>query len=143
MQALTGDSGARLLVAPDEWLRVIEEEYLDIYVRSGGSAVKFASGAEDELVYVARRIEEMAGDGGYYVAKLNPLARDPAEREKDLHRIDRFFFAVTEGVYWRGWAAAQAMQYLLDAGIGVAANRQLSDLEPVRDFGCRRRCETS
>lgn len=92
------------LIEPEAWLQVIEEEYLTDYLPSGGSAVKFLSGADATLQHTSDRLREIATRHGYYVAFLDPLRPDTRGRRPDLHRMDRFFFAVTRETDWRGWA---------------------------------------
>lgn len=125
---LTGD---RLRVSPTEWLHVLDREYLADYIPSGGSAVKVVSGPPEELGAVSRRLNERASGAGYFCAHLDPARYDPAGKRPDLHRIDKFFFAVTRKVDWKGWAAAQARQYLEERGIFVRPGRRLDDLEGI------------
>jgi hypothetical protein len=119
------------LIEPEEWLRVMEEEYLTDYLPSGGSAVKFLSGAKATLDYTSDRLREIAERHGYYVAFLDPLRPDARGRRPDLHRMDRFFFAVTRETDWRGWAQNQARLFLQERGIRVCETRPLNDLEGI------------
>src|SRR5579862_4223119 len=115
----------------ENWLAVIEQEYLADYVRSGGSAVKVVTGTNEQLEQVAARVRAVANSADYFTAHLDPSLRDPAGKRPDLHRIDRFFFAVTQAVDWKAWAAMQARQYLENRGIHLAAGRDLGDLEQI------------
>ncbi len=120
-----------LNISSERWLETIETEYLADYVRSGGSAVKVISGSDAKLDSVAAHIGKMAASGGYYHAHLNPGQLTTAEKRPDLHRIDQFFYAVTQGVDWKAWAATQARTYLETSGIHLAEGRSLGDLEQI------------
>ena len=117
-------------VSPEEWGDVLSREYLAEYVRTGGSAVKVVSGSDTQLEAARTRLLADAAAGGYFVAALNPAVPDAAGKRRDLHRIDKFYFAVTERVDWKGWAAQQARRYLADRGI-YAEGRALDDLDGI------------
>lgn len=120
-------------IEPQEWLRVMEEEYLTDYLPSGGSAVKFLSGEESTLLNTSDRLQEIAARHGYYVAFLDPLRPNALGRRPDLHRMDRFFFAVTRETDWRGWAQNQVRLFLQKGGIRVRETRPLNDLEGIAE----------
>ncbi len=115
----------------EDWLATVEYEYLADYVRSGGSAVKVISGTDAQLKQVAGRVHALAASGDYFTAHLDPGQPDEMGKRPDLHRIDRFFFKVTEAVDWKAWAAIQARQYLETQGIHLAEGRALGDLEQI------------
>jgi hypothetical protein len=115
----------------EQWLTTLETEYLADYVRSGGSAVKVVTGTEAQLAQVLARVRAMAADGDYFYAHLDPALLDAADKRPDLHRIDKFFFAVTSEVDWKAWAAMQARRYLSERGIHLAEGRALGDLEQI------------
>ena len=124
-------SGARLLVPSDEWLRALDEECLKDYIKSGGASVKFVSGSENSLQKIRDSIRDSARHESYYFALLDPAKSDAAGKRRDLHRIERFFFAATEQVNWKAWAAAQARSYLEENGVYVGPDRKLTDLEAI------------
>ena len=115
----------------EDWLATVEYEYLADYVRSGGSSVKVVSGTDAQLRRVAARVQAMAAAADYFTAHLDPGQPDEMGKRPDLHRIDRFFFKVTEAVDWKAWAAMQARQYLESRGIHLAEGRALGDLEQI------------
>jgi hypothetical protein len=120
----------------EDWLATVEYEYLADYIRSGGSSVKVVSGTDVQLKRVVARIQALATSTGYFTTHLDPGLPDAMGKRPDLHRIDRFFFKVTEGVDWKAWAAMQAQQYLESRGIHLAEGRALGDLEQIaRDNG--------
>jgi hypothetical protein len=115
----------------ENWLATVEWEYLADYVRSGGSSVKVVSGTDAQLKQVTARVQAMAAGAGYFTAHLDPGKPDEMGKRPDLHRIDQFFFKVTEEVDWKAWAAIQARQYLESRGIHLAEGRALGDLEQI------------
>ena len=117
-------------VSADEWGDVLSREYLAEYVRTGGSAVKVVSGSDAQIEAARTRVLADAAAGGYFVAALDPAVPDDMGKKRDLHRIDKFYFAVTEQVDWKAWAAQQARRYLADHGIR-AEGRALEDLDGI------------
>lgn len=120
----------RRLIAPEEWRIVIRDEYLADFIKSGGAAVKVVSGSDGDLAQTSRALRTDADELGYTIARLNPGELDSTGRKPDLHRIDRFFFAITGGVDWQGLAMAQAYQYLAESGVHVEG-RTLDDIEGI------------
>lgn len=118
-------------VAPEQWLEVIRREYLDGYLPGGGSTVKVVSGSPAALAEVTAGLREEAARRRYWLSLLDPAELDEQERKPSLHRIDRFFFAVTGQVDWQDWAAAQARRYLDSRGIELRAGRALADLDGI------------
>jgi hypothetical protein len=117
-------------VSPEEWGAVLSREYLAEYIRTGGSAVKVLSGSDEQLRTARDRVLSEAEAGGYFAVALDPTTPDDLGKKRDLHRIDKFFFSVTERVDWKDWAAQQARRYLADHGIH-ADGRELADLDGI------------
>jgi len=124
-------SGKRLLVAPEDFLRALDQECLLDYIKSGGSSVKFVSGSDVHLTLVQDRVRERARQENYHYALLNPGKPDSAGKRRDLHRMDKFFFEVTAGVDWKAWAETQARRYLAEHAIYLAPGRQIGDLDGI------------
>lgn len=119
------------LLSSSNWLQTIEDEYLADYVPSGGSAVKVITGSEAQLAQTTAALQQAATAHDCYYAHLDPAQLDTNGKRPDLHRIERFFFAVTQSVDWKAWAAEQARHYLESCGIHLAAGRDLGDLEQI------------
>lgn len=124
-------AGDRLLVRPEDWLRVLQSEYLSDYVAGGGSAVKVVSGSDTTLSWIQQELRALATAGRYYYAALDPAKGNAAGKRADLHRMDNFFFAVTADVDWKSWAALQARRYLESRGIFLQEGRPLIDLDGI------------
>lgn len=119
-----------LLTAP-HWHETVVKEYLDDYVRSGGSAVKAVSGDNDVIDSVVRRLRDSAIASGYCYSHLDPARYNGGGKRPDLHRIDNFFFAATRAVAWKEWASQQAERYLQTSGIVRTPGRRLDDLDGI------------
>jgi len=125
----------KLQVPVDDWLELLDREYLSDYVLSGGSVVKVITGSDESLEQALDAYQVLSGHYGYFFANLNAaeLISDgtrPDGKKPDLHRIDRFFFEATSDVDWRAWAAAEARRFLTNNGIHVG-ERALNDLEGI------------
>jgi hypothetical protein len=121
----------------DKWVDVVEREYLDEYIRSGGAAVKFIAGSDDTLTQAAQRIQESASSRGYYHAFVDPSKPGADGKNPALQRIDRFFFNVTRDFDWKRWARQQALQYLERSGINIPDGSDLGDTEQIAAFNGR------
>jgi P-loop Domain of unknown function (DUF2791) len=98
-------------VSPEEWVAVIEREYLATYVRTGGAAVKFAAASTDAgRAELRERLVATAEAHGFQVARLDAS-------EVRLHLIDRLFHAVGRQVDWDGLARAYLEQLLRARGL--------------------------
>ena len=115
----------------ETWLKTIENEYLDDYVCSGGSAVKVVTGTGAQLSQVVSNLHSLAKAKDYFSVHLDPAKKDDAGKNPNLHQINKFFFKVTESVDWKASAAVQAKQYLENQGIVLAEGRDIGDLERI------------
>ena len=123
------DSQPRIPV--ENWLHLIENEYLAEYLPSGGSAVKVVSGNAPALHHLTCRMEERTQQNQMHFALLDSAQPDDSGRRPDLHRMDKFFFAAMQGVDWKTWAAAQARTFLARRGVHITPGRRLDDLEGI------------
>ncbi|MHB1126399.1 MAG: BREX system ATP-binding domain-containing protein [Bacillota bacterium] len=78
-----------------KWLQFIQREYLDSFVKEGGSAVKFAVPLVEQVRPVlAEGISQCAEERGYLVARVR------ADDTK-VHMVDHIFFKVADQVPWQ------------------------------------------
>lgn len=131
MIELTTLSDTHLRIPRDEWLDLIQREYLTDFIRSGGSAVKVVSGSDDDLRYVSARLADIAGQQNCFHVTMDPGRVDEAGRKPDLHRIDRFLFTILEKIDLRAWASSQARAYLAAAGIRLMPGRAMDDVDGI------------
>ncbi|MCG3775306.1 MAG: hypothetical protein JW395_2138 [Nitrospira sp.] len=79
---------------PDQWLDVIDREYLRSFVKDGGSAVKFAACFDkSSFKHVDQRLGEHGATAGYLVARAD-------SRKRKISSIDDVFFALASSVNW-------------------------------------------
>jgi hypothetical protein len=98
-------------MSPEEWVAVIEREYLAGYVREGGAAVKFAAASTDAgRAELSERLAAAGVAHGFQVASLDAA-------EVRLHLIDRLFHAVARQVDWEGLARAYLERLLRARGL--------------------------
>ncbi len=82
-------------VTPEKWLDVIRREYLETFVRDGGSALKIAV-PRDALArnIVSDGLAQSGSDLGFLVVQV-----DAAETR--VHMMDQLFFQIAKQVPWR------------------------------------------
>ena len=81
-------------MSTDEWLSVIKNEYLQDYVRHGGSSVKFAVADEGgELSEISDNLGSMAKQEGFAVVHTD-------SRKTKVHLIDLLFFEIARQIDW-------------------------------------------
>lgn len=82
-------------IGPDQWLDLLEREYLSAFVTDGGSAVKFAvSLDEGGREYLETQVADRALKHGYLAARVS------ADDTK-VHMADQIFFRVAEQIPWQ------------------------------------------
>jgi hypothetical protein len=128
-----------MAVAADEWLDLIEREYLRDFVGAGGGAIKFVVGDADVLAAVAANLRQLAERHG-----LACVAIDAAATR--LHMIQDVFFAIARALDWERMAQQFAEALFGRRGyawprpgeavaIGeVAAHNRVDDVLLRRDF---------
>ncbi len=115
------------------WLSGFNDWYLSDFVPSGGSVVRFVSGTETVLTQVRTEIERIAEQGNFHYRFLDADNRRPDGRPPQLHRIERFYAAVTEQVDWQGWAQAQARNVLERLGLRIPLGTSLDDIQAIAE----------
>lgn len=86
-----------MAVDTQEWLRLIEQEYLKEYITAGGGAVKFVVADEIQLTAVSEALSELAER-----CRLAYSTIDAASTK--LHMIQDVFFAVARSLNWNEMA---------------------------------------
>ena len=115
-----------MAVATDEWLRLIEAEYLRGFIPGGGAGVKFAVTATDAEAHVVQRaIRQIAGE-----QRLLAVALDSAVVR--LHMIQDVFFSIARQVDWE--TTAQAFMEGLFAKNGYVWPRP-GEAVPIAELG--------
>ncbi len=106
------DSGPPVM-SPNGWLEVITKEYLDTFVRGGGSALKIVT-PRDELAReaVTHGLAASGGNLGYLVVRV-----DAAQTR--IHMMDQLFFTIAAQVPWRQLSQHVVATLARDAGFAV------------------------
>lgn len=123
----------------DEWMQVLDREYLGSFVADGGASVKFAVG--DTGAHLSERLSQAAGERDLVV-----LTADAATVK--VHMVDQLFFCLAGQVPWgqlarvKLFALAAAEGYQADPESTGPVNQivaEANDLDPVFVLGELRR----
>lgn len=117
----------------DVWLRGFADRYLQDYVPSGGSVIRFVSGTDPALALVQSGLQSLAAEGNYHYCLLDANRRTAEDKPPNLHSIERFYAAVTEHVDWLEWAEEQARKVLSELGLDLPDGVDLGDLEAIAE----------
>lgn len=97
-------------ISIDEWLDVIEEEYLSTFIKDGGSAVKFAVSTEARTPALLEALKRRCGKSGYIFMALDAVARR-------FYMPQDIFFGLTSQIDWRLLARRLILRLLSEKGI--------------------------
>jgi len=80
------------------WVEIIKTEYLNSFIREGGSAIKFAVPMEDDMrPSLFRNMKRIAEDLDYLVAEVH-------SKETKIHMMHEIFFTIAEQIGWESLA---------------------------------------
>jgi hypothetical protein len=98
-------------MSPEEWVTIVQSEYLASFVRQGGAAVKFAAATTDAgRAELQERLATAAEAHGFQFVLRNAT-------EVRLHLIDQLFHAVARQVDWDGLTRAFLERLLRARGL--------------------------
>lgn len=121
-----------LTLAAEEYVKYLQSEYLDSYVASGGSTVKFvATDSEETAATFSASLAATARAQNYLHI---PLRADQTR----LQLTEELFFAVSRKVDWTGLAANVLRRVYLDLGVAPADTH-----DPLKDVAVRRVAEAN
>ena len=101
-----------------DWLSVVKKEYLDGFVKDGGSAIKFAVPESEELgMLLEGALSDLALKLGYHVVKVD-------SGQTRIHMPQDIFFRIAEQIDWRLLARRVVLRIGKDAGF------QTDDVDP-------------
>ncbi len=82
-------------ISPEAWLDFVQAEYLDGFVKVGGTSIKFAVPLDDSVrSCIEDGITERARSGGYITACVSSA-------DTRVHMVDQLFFRIADQVPWR------------------------------------------
>jgi hypothetical protein len=97
----------------EQWLNVLQQEYVRVYLRDGGSSIKFAvSAGEDLHPSLQSGLKAMAKAEGLVFARIDA-------RYTKIHMMDRLFFKVAKQIDWDELAYNFLVALLRDKGYQV------------------------
>ena len=99
-------------IAIEDWLRVIDEEYLSTFVRDGGASVKFAVTPDESRDDLYTKVRARCLDLDHFIVQFNS-ATDRAHMPQD------FFFSLARQVDWRLLARRMILRLGQNAGLRV------------------------
>lgn len=115
----------------NDWLTVLRKEYLQGYVRQGGSVVKFAVNADEECGRtLLQGLRQAAEDEGYQFAKAD------AQYTK-IHMVDRLFHKIAKQIDWDGLAFEFVRGLLTQNGYQIPPSREEFTLQHVASLNDR------
>ena len=95
-----------------DWLDSIAGEYLDSFVKEGGTSVKFAIAADESLPELHRELEAQAVGRGYLFAQVDAAA-------VRIHMPQDLFFRIAQQVNWRRLARGVIIRLAEEQGYGT------------------------
>ncbi len=82
-------------IDPRQWLVFLRTEYLDSFIRDGGTSIKVVVPLDEDMRSgIERDISGLAETTGYVIARVSAA-------ETRVHMIDQLFFRVAEQIPWR------------------------------------------
>jgi len=93
----------------NDWIDIVNREYLSDFILAGGGSVKFVVGTAQESAEVSAALDAAAAERGFVRVDI-----DAAHTK--LHRIDQVFFEAARQIEWAGLAAAFVAEGLRAAG---------------------------
>ena len=112
-------------MANQDWLGVLQQEYLQSFVREGGGAIKVAVFSDqDSLAHCQQSLNGLADAEGYVFAKVDA-------RYTKVHLIERLFHKVAKHVDWDDLAYCFMLRLLEEHGYQIPTNRQEFSLRSV------------
>ena len=98
------------VLALQEWLDVVRDEYLDGFISDGGSSLKFAVPMrEEQSSLLKERFTAVARELGYLVVNVD-------SGETRVHMLQDVFFRIAEQVDWRGLARRVVIRLARETG---------------------------
>ena len=98
-----------MAIPSDEWLALVEREYLTSYIPAGGGAVRFVVAEEVLLPLVQLRLAAAADAAGLHVVVIDTALTK-------LHMLHSVFFAIAQSLDWAALTQARLERMVAEAG---------------------------
>jgi hypothetical protein len=114
-------------ISSSQWIKSIQAEYLDDFVREGGSAVKFVVPmAGDELPEIKLRLQSLAAQSDFLVASVDA-------RDTKVHLMQELFFSIAGQVDWRKLARRVIVRLAGEYGYKTGYSGELALLPGIAE----------
>ena len=100
-----------------EWTEFLVSQYLDSFVKDGGSSIKFAVPAEGQVSNLASALDSQSRKLDYLFLKVNAV-------DTRVHMPQDIFFAISRQVNWRHLARRMIIQ------LAEGRNYDISSVDP-------------
>lgn len=115
----------------EDWLAVVQEEYLQSFIRGGGAAVKFVVPTpEINHSELQQKLLEITNSEGYQFASVDAA-------KTAVHMIDNLFHEVARHVDWEDLAFSFASRILSENGYKIPSHRQEFVLQKIAELNGR------
>jgi hypothetical protein len=112
-------------MAPSDWLRVLQHDYLKTFVREGGGAIKVAVFPDhDSLQDCQHALDSLAGTETYAFAKVDA-------RFTKIHMVEKLFHKIAKQVDWDDLAYRFVHRLLEEHGYQIPTDRHEFSLRHV------------
>lgn len=120
-----------------EWLDVIRDEYLQRFVRDGGSSIKFAVPVREDLgALFEKELKRMASSLDYKVVSVD-------SGETRVHMLQEIFFQIASQIEWRLLARRMVLRLCKDLPYDTSAIDPGSETPILEAIGAANAVEES
>lgn len=110
-----------------DWVEFIKTEYLDTFIRDGGSAIKFAVPLEEGVrPSLLLNVKQIAEDLGFLTAEVDA-------RETKVHMMHEVFFRIAEQIDWESLAQQLVGNLVRESGYNMPADEGGLLLEKIAE----------
>ena len=110
-----------------DWVEFIKTEYLESFIREGGSSIKFAVPMEDGIrPALFRDVKLIAEDLDYWVAEVN-------SKDTRIHMMHEIFFKIAEQIDWESLAQQVIGNLAKESGYNMPADEGGPLLERIAE----------
>src|SRR5579871_4837236 len=116
-----------MYVSLNDWLTIVEDDYLSSFVAGGGATVKCVVTAEHAAsTLVERELERLAHRHHFHYAFVDAMTTR-------LHMIEQIFFQIARGIDWDGLARTYLRGLLAADGFAIPSDPQAFTYSQVAD----------
>lgn len=103
---------------PQEWVRMLRQEYFQQFIGHGGSSVKFVVTPSDaDRIATQHHVARLAQQDGYLCASINA-------KETKIHMMEKFFHYIARDIPWDDLASQFVRRLLLEQGYRIPEDKE-------------------